>query len=551
MRFVNEAADTCRLIVFSILIFPIFTTAQSIRTITTSDGLPQSFVSGLVQDDSSFVWIGTRNGIARFDGINYKIFQHHPYDNSSLASNVIIWLTKDKNNKIWVEHESGEIDMLDPVTEKITHLLKGNLQNVPSPKFVRRGWMVAGDGKFWGIIRSAGLNVYDTATKKITRFRRGRFGLASDTVRSIVQTKSGGIWILTQQSVSKFDDKARGFENYLIPWKQDHGQFPESDAIAIDLKERDNGELMWGDRNNIYFFDPSSSKFRTVPIPIQGFMGLRWIRSGKNNNEYFETFGKLYSYNDRIGVQAIGNTGTHEFRDVKSLLVDRSGVIWMGTDAKGIRQVDLETPYFTGLRYSKDFATDLLLQEFDIDLEKTFDWNSRDLIISTPGYHLRTVYDKSGRLYFALKETVGFLDSASRKLIRLPKIQSQNDSTDRGIGIKGLSLREDGSPVIITYNGKILQYDFNTKEWRSLIEPTLLRRQFGNRMLPQDLYIDQNVAWITTGNSGLLAVNLLIKEVRQFHQQNQPGALPADQLIGICPDPKFKDVIWIGSYQGL
>src|SRR5450432_105943 len=125
--------------------------SQSIRELSTKDGLPQSFVSGLVQDDSSFIWIGTRNGIARYDGIQFKIFQHDPFDTSTIASNLIIWIKKDNQNHLWIEHESGEIDEINPATEKIIHLLKGNTPDGNGLQFNRRGWMVDRDGIFWGI----------------------------------------------------------------------------------------------------------------------------------------------------------------------------------------------------------------------------------------------------------------------------------------------------------------------------------------------------------------------------------------------------------------
>ena len=90
--------------------------SQTKRIISTREGLPQSFVSGLQQDQTGFVWIGTRNGLARYDGLNFKVFQHKSSDTSSLASDLIINI-KGFNNSIWIEHESGEIDRLDPVSE--------------------------------------------------------------------------------------------------------------------------------------------------------------------------------------------------------------------------------------------------------------------------------------------------------------------------------------------------------------------------------------------------------------------------------------------------
>ncbi len=69
------------LVFFSFLTIP--AGAQSVRVLSTKDGLPQSFVSGLIQDDDEFVWIGTRNGLARFDGIRYKVFQHDRHNQAS------------------------------------------------------------------------------------------------------------------------------------------------------------------------------------------------------------------------------------------------------------------------------------------------------------------------------------------------------------------------------------------------------------------------------------------------------------------------------------
>ena len=92
---VNDCLRGILYIIMLLASFPVM--AQSTRLISTRDGLPQSFVSGLEQDDSSFIWIATRNGLSRYDGIQYKLFQHDARDSSTLASNLIIWLRKDQS----------------------------------------------------------------------------------------------------------------------------------------------------------------------------------------------------------------------------------------------------------------------------------------------------------------------------------------------------------------------------------------------------------------------------------------------------------------------
>src|SRR5271170_4745632 len=127
------------LLLISIIQMP-FGWSQSIRDISTRDGLPQSFVSGLTQDDTAFIWIGTRNGLARYDGIQFRVFQHDPHDTATLASNIIIWTRRDMQNQLWIEYETGEIDLMNPVTEKVQHFLRGNLSGGGGVRFVRRGW---------------------------------------------------------------------------------------------------------------------------------------------------------------------------------------------------------------------------------------------------------------------------------------------------------------------------------------------------------------------------------------------------------------------------
>ncbi len=237
--------------------FPVF--SQSTRLISTKDGLPQSFVSGLEQDDASFIWIATRNGLARYDGIQYKLFQHDSRDSSTLASNLIIWLRKDHQNHLWIEFETGAIDMMDPATEKIKHYIRADETAGGRIAFIRRGWLVDHSGSFWGIVQAAGVIHYHVNNKKPELFSRQNAGLASDTVRGIAETKEG-LWILDERQMNRYDPKTQTFLHWRLPYKQDYGAFSGSDAVAIDVHERENSELDVG--------RPSESVFLPTEIPL-------------------------------------------------------------------------------------------------------------------------------------------------------------------------------------------------------------------------------------------------------------------------------------------
>lgn len=301
------------LFIIFILLFTLFSSSQSLRTLSTNEGLPQSFVLGIVQDDSLFVWIGTRNGLARFDGVNFTIFQHDANDTSTITSNLIIWIRKNRDNTLWIEYETGEIDQFNPVTEKVKNLVRGNLSTPNSVQFVRRGWLVDNSGIFWGITQGKGIDYYIPSTQKTIFLTKENASLPSDTIRGIAEIKND-IWLVTNNAISIFSAKTNRFINHSIPYQQDYGVFEGSDAIAIDLHLRQNGELLWGDRRNLYFFNPQTKAFRKASMPELSYLGARWIRTDSKGIDYFENYGKVYRYDDNTGITKVARVSRGTFR---------------------------------------------------------------------------------------------------------------------------------------------------------------------------------------------------------------------------------------------
>jgi signal transduction histidine kinase/CheY-like chemotaxis protein/ligand-binding sensor domain-containing protein/AraC-like DNA-binding protein len=542
----RSASSRWSLLLLLVMVGGGFTTAraQSMRTIATQDGLPQSFVSGIVQDDSSFIWIATRNGIVRFDGIQYKIFQHHIEDSNSLASNFIIWLRRDPKNRIWIEHESGVLDEMDPVMEKITHFLKGGVDNAVDVTFIRRGWMVDRDSLFWGITKGQGVSTFSKREKKAGRYNRANAGFASDTARGLVETADHGIWILSKGELSRFDKKTSRFSHWPIPFKEDYGDFLNSDAVAIDLHERKNGELMWGDRSSVYFFAPGAHRFRKIALPSVSYLGVRWIRTAPDGSDYFESYGNLFRYDDASGLTMVGKTIADNFGDAKSFFVDRSGLIWIGTNARGIKQIDLSIPYFKSFPYQKEYIVDLLKDQCGLDMPQLFGWTPTDNLSSDPSYQFRSVYGAHQRLYLSLKRTVGYIDSGTKRFVPLPPLPL-------GTRITGLALTPNGTPVVASTIGNIFSYDPHGKAWHPFLDTGFLRKNVDSTLRPQDMATDQQHIWLTTEKSGLFSIDLLTHSIRHFQKKQPADSLPTNELLGLCADPVRPGLLWVASYQGL
>src|ERR1700688_937220 len=82
--------------------------------LSTEDGLSQTKVSQIVQDDQGFIWFGSHYGLNRYDGYKFKVFKHEPGVTNSL-SGVYIWsLFKDRSGTLWVGCDEF-LEKFDPV----------------------------------------------------------------------------------------------------------------------------------------------------------------------------------------------------------------------------------------------------------------------------------------------------------------------------------------------------------------------------------------------------------------------------------------------------
>ena len=86
--------------------------------ITVDQGLSQNTGRVLFQDSRGLLWVGTQDGLNRYDGYNFLVYEHNPLDPNSLSDNFIFSIAEDDDGFLWVGTNGGGLNRFDPKTDK-------------------------------------------------------------------------------------------------------------------------------------------------------------------------------------------------------------------------------------------------------------------------------------------------------------------------------------------------------------------------------------------------------------------------------------------------
>ena len=107
---------------YALLAQQIHPTAKGWQELTISDGLSQGMIYDLVQDRKGFIWIATKDGLNRYDGHNFKVFTHDPYNDFSLSDNACSALLIDRRGRLWVGTINKGLNLYDERSGRFFHI---------------------------------------------------------------------------------------------------------------------------------------------------------------------------------------------------------------------------------------------------------------------------------------------------------------------------------------------------------------------------------------------------------------------------------------------
>ncbi|MEM9051353.1 MAG: two-component regulator propeller domain-containing protein, partial [Bacteroidota bacterium] len=100
------------------------------------DGLSQSFVTAIVQDSSGYIWVGTKDGLNRFDGRTFKVYRSDENNENSLNGNYIVDLLIDKEQRLWVSTEDSGLYFYDSTEDGFTEVHSVNGERIDAPGYL-------------------------------------------------------------------------------------------------------------------------------------------------------------------------------------------------------------------------------------------------------------------------------------------------------------------------------------------------------------------------------------------------------------------------------
>ena len=171
--------------------------APYFRAIGVADGLPSSTVWKLAQDRDGHLWIGTADGLARYDGVGFRVYRHAANDATSLAGDDVTALYIDHRNRLWCGGENAGLNLLGK-DGTFTHFRHAD--DDPHSLGGDDVWAIGedGSGAIWVGAYAAGLDRFDESTKRFVHFRHDAANadsIVSDNVLALRGDRAGNLWI--------------------------------------------------------------------------------------------------------------------------------------------------------------------------------------------------------------------------------------------------------------------------------------------------------------------------------------------------------------------
>jgi signal transduction histidine kinase/ligand-binding sensor domain-containing protein/DNA-binding response OmpR family regulator len=322
--------------------------------LTTKNGLSSNTVNSILKDHFGLIWLGTDDGLNRFDGTNVTVYRHNPTNPSSLRSNEILSVHEDKKGNLWVGTSGGSLSLYDRQKDAFINFPSGKGTNTISNSVINS---ICSDylGKVW-LGHYNGVNILDPETKKVSNISLASGSFNAKPCLFLFEDSRHCMWIGTNQGVFRYDPKTKSIVQF-----QHSNEDPSSlaDNNITTIAEDKRGNIWVGTLNGLSMLQGNSSRFinYTQNNTAEKTLSNNAINSidFDGDNLWIGTGGGLDILDTQTGV--IRKFGL-DYRNIYSLsspsiryvYIDNQGIYWLGTLGGGVNRYDKNLNIFNQIR---------------------------------------------------------------------------------------------------------------------------------------------------------------------------------------------------------
>ena len=229
-------------------------TTPYFQTLGVAAGMPSSRIYKTVQDRDGYLWFGTQDGLARYDGVGFRVYRHDPKDPDSLGGNAVTALFVDRDNRIWCGGEESGLNLLDAGRNRFTHYRHD--ANEPSSLGADDVWTITQDetGAIWTGSYAGGLDQLKPGVTGFVHFRHDSTNpqsISSDNVLGLLPQPGAGLWVGSDVGVDLIETggKIRHVDFTVLAG---NGRIN-----AITLLDAGDGGVLAGTRRGLLRIDPA------------------------------------------------------------------------------------------------------------------------------------------------------------------------------------------------------------------------------------------------------------------------------------------------------
>lgn len=524
--------------------------------ISTSDGLPQATVYTIHQDNLGFMWFGTADGLARYDGYRFKIYHHQRNSQNSLPGSLIRALAGDSEGQLWIGTNRG-ISKFDPKTESFVNYLSGI--------FV------------WSIYFQASNNALWVGTDNgLYRFNQDNLNFVKEQViaegvlvSKIISDQKNNLWIGTvQKGLFQLGEDNQIKRHYLQELSALNNEAAVS-VLALHFDER--GYLWIGTEkyglkrlelefNDIRHFDAEDiGQHKMDPL-------VSAIDSDGNGNLWVGTFSSLHLFDrNRQKFTAYQhepeNSRSIGKGRVNKIYTDRGGQVWIGTWADGVSKFSPDRVFKTwdkNVIYDDSAITVMRGPNSSVwvgtfngvvkldPIEATIDriYHQQDNLNSLSHNYVRDLHHFNGDIWIATHDGLNRYNSENKTVQRF--YHNPEDSNSLSHSITRALASKNPSELLIGTQAGLNIYSLDDDSFKLVKDSNYPKL---HQSLVSSITFDQDEnLWLGTHDGLYILKNNQVKHHFNFNEKSQ-HSISSDVVTSIFIDSKSR--VWVATNGGL